>query len=297
MLVATSSVELGNALFRSTILLERRIRAFVVSRTRLAFDTRYAASAGGRPDPVGHVFLCLRGRFTFDRGPVANGPVGVVLADEEMEHVHPRARTFRTDGERVDVIQMRIPREHIRAPIGLVEGPLDLPAAVWDAARAMHAQPTHIAPLIEELARARVLDTALAGTLRGDEPEHFQRLWNALEPLFRTHGASTSLKQLAAGLDMSLRQVGRDAKELADTFGLGGYRDALLVVRLRTACLLLSAPAATVADVARISGYGSAIAMARAFRDAKLPSPSSIQEVMAKSIRSQEDPHPATQEA
>jgi hypothetical protein len=39
----------------------------------------------------------------------------------------------------------------------------------------------------------------------------------------------------------------------------------------------LSAPGATVADVARIVGYGSPIAMARAFRDADLPAPSVIQ--------------------
>jgi transcriptional regulator GlxA family with amidase domain len=49
------------------------------------------------------------------------------------------------------------------------------------------------------------------------------------------------------------------------------------VLRLRVAALLLSAPAATVADVASAVGYGSAIAMARAFRDAKLPPPSSVQ--------------------
>jgi AraC-like DNA-binding protein len=46
------------------------------------------------------------------------------------------------------------------------------------------------------------------------------------------------------------------------------------------AVLLLSAPEATVAEVAKIVGYGSAIAMARAFRDAKLPAPSAIQTQM-----------------
>jgi transcriptional regulator GlxA family with amidase domain len=77
---------------------------------------------------------------------------------------------------------------------------------------------------------------------------------------------------------MSMRQVGRDAKEMATTFGFGhGYRDSLLVLRLRVAALLLSAPEATVADVAATVGYGGAIAMARAFRDAKLPAPSAVQ--------------------
>jgi len=124
----------------------------------------------------------------------------------------------------------------------------------------------HLAPLLEALASARVVDGTLATTLCADEPERFRRLWEALRPLFAAHGAGTSLKQVAASLDMSMRQIGRDAKDLADTFGIGvGYRDALLVVRLRTASLLLSAPGATVADVAAAAGYGSAIAMARAF--------------------------------
>jgi transcriptional regulator GlxA family with amidase domain len=80
---------------------------------------------------------------------------------------------------------------------------------------------------------------------------------------------------------MSMRQVGRDAKGMTKTFGFGGgFRDMLLVLRLRVATLLLSAPDATVADVARRVGYGSPIAMARAFRDAKLPAPSAIQDAM-----------------
>jgi len=77
---------------------------------------------------------------------------------------------------------------------------------------------------------------------------------------------------------MSMRQVGRDAKELSAAFGIGGgYRDALLVLRLRTAVLMLSAPDAGVGEVAKLVGYGSPIAMARAFRDADLPAPSAIQ--------------------
>jgi transcriptional regulator GlxA family with amidase domain len=77
---------------------------------------------------------------------------------------------------------------------------------------------------------------------------------------------------------MSMRQVGRDAKDISAAFGIGGgYRDALLVLRLRTAVLLLSAAETGVAEVAKIVGYGSPIAMARAFRDADLPAPSVIQ--------------------
>jgi AraC-like DNA-binding protein len=114
-----------------------------------------------------------------------------------------------------------------------------------------------------------------------EEPERFRRLWGAMAPLFQQHGATTSLKQLASSLDMSMRQVGRDAKELSAAFGIGGgYRESLLVLRMRLAVLLLSAPGASVADVAKAVGYGSPIALARAFRDAKLPAPSTVQDAM-----------------
>ena len=52
------------------------------------------------------------------------------------------------------------------------------------------------------------------------------------------------------------------------------------VMRLRAACLFLSAPGATPSDVARTIGYGSLDAMGRAFRDANLPSPSVVQEAV-----------------
>lgn len=284
MLVATSEVRLGRSAARSTLVLERAIRGHAIVRDELAYDTRFAASAAGAPEPVAHLFLLARGRFVPGGGGAGamHAPVAVVLGDDELERVHERSRTFRTDGARVEAVQLRVARERMRVPIGLVEGPIELPAAAWDAATAMLHAPGRadaVAALIDALALAGVVDRALAATVRADEPERFRRLWDALAPLYREHGGGTSLKQLAASLGMSLRQVGRDAKELAETFGVGGgFRDALLVLRLRSACLLLSAPDATVAEVSRVAGYGSAIAMARAFRDARLPSPSAIQD-------------------
>lgn len=282
-LVATSEVRIGAAGMRSTLLFERAVRGTVVRRESLAFDTKYAAAASGKPETVGHLFLMLTGRWVHADGETCHGPVAFMLADDEIERLHPGSRTFRTDGERVDVVQLRIANQHIRAPIGMSHGPLAVPAPAWDAVHALVAHApagdaSHIATLLDAFASAGVLERALTQTVIAEEPERFRRLWAALEPLYSTYGATTSLKQLASSLGMSMRQVGRDAKELSAAFGIGGgYRDALLMLRLRVAVLLLSAPDATVADVARLVGYGSPIAMARAFRDAKLPSPSVIQ--------------------
>lgn len=283
MLVATSEVRIGAADVRSTLLFERAVRGTVVRRKSLAFDTRFAAAASGKPDAVGHLFLMTTGRWTYDTGETLHAPVCFVLADDEIERRTKSSRTFRTDGERVDVVQLRIAKASLRVPIGMGHGPLVLAPACWDAVRALvaHVDAETVARLLDAFARAGVIDTALTQTVIAEEPEQFRRLWQALEPLYSTYGATTSLKQLAGSLGMSMRQVGRDAKEMSAAFGIGGgYRDALLMLRLRVAVLLLAAPGGTVAEVAKLVGYGSPIAMARAFRDAKLPSPSAIQGAM-----------------
>ena len=255
---------------RSALLLERAMRGTVIRREGLAFDTRFAARAAGRAEPCGHVFLLLDGRFVHEGG-VHAAPVAFVLADEEIERVGPKSRTFRTDGPRATVVQLRLDKKYLRWPVGLQHGPIEVTA--WDAARALAEQPTEphrLAALLSAL--------AIPIEIELEEPERFRRLWSALQPLYAEYGATTSIKQLASALGMSMRQVGRDAKELASTFGLGdGYRDALLVLRLRTAVIMLGAAQATVEAVARLVGYGSPIAMARAFRDAGLPAPSVVQ--------------------
>jgi AraC-like DNA-binding protein len=286
-LVATSETRIAGAGVRSTLLLERAVRGHVVLRDQLAFDSRFAAAAGGRLEPVGHLFMLLTGRFV--AGDVAcAAPIAHVLGDDELERVRANSRTFRTDGALVHVVQLRVARELLRVPIGLAHGPLALPAACWEAAAALietapRGDAAGLARLVDALAAAGAVDPALPATLCADEPERFRRLWSALQPLYATYGGTASLKQLAATLGMSLRQISRDAKELAATFGFtGGYRDTLLVLRLRTAVLLLSAPGGSVNEVARLVGYGSPIAMARAFRDAKLPAPSAVQDALRR---------------
>jgi AraC-like DNA-binding protein len=283
-LVATTENRLGHSAVRSSLLFERAVRGTVHRREHLAFDTRFAAAAGGKAEPVGHLFMMLEGRFVSDQGQVIAGPLAFMLADDEWERPRKGSRTFRTDGPVVQVLQLRVAKDQLRVPIGLDSGALALTPACWEATDAMLRgvpDAARLATLIDALASAGVLASAMTTTVIQEEPERFRRLWEALQPLYQTYGATTSLKQLASSLGMSMRQVGRDAKELSAAFGIGGgYRDALLVIRLRMAVLLLSSDA-TVGDVAKLVGYGSPIAMARAFRDAKLPAPSAIQTEMA----------------
>lgn len=276
MFVATSELRLGASRTRSVLLFEREVRVAVTRRVRLTFDTRFSAAAAGRVERVGHVFLIVRGRYVPSGGSAQDGPLCVVLADDEIERVRPTSRSFRTDGEAVDIVHLRFARDELRVPVGLAEGTLDLPPACWDAARAMLDRPEALEPMLVELAAAGI--TRGTVSVRAEEPERYRMLWDAIHPLYASYGATTSLKQLAAQVGLSTRQVGRDVKALAKTFGFGlGYRDALLVVRLRSAALLLSAPGVTITEVAAAVGYGGPIALGRAFRDAGLPPPAVIQ--------------------
>jgi len=123
-----------------------------------------------------------------------------------------------------------------------------------------------------------VLSPDLTASVVTSEPERFLRLWEVMRPLYQDLATSASLKQIGTVAGLSLRQLGRDFAELTRTFGLfgTGFRNAMRVVRLRAAVLLLSAPSATPSDVARVVGYGSLDAMGRAFRDSQLPAPSLV---------------------
>lgn len=283
MLSATSHREFAGSTLRSTVFLERRMRAHLVHRDRLVYDSRYASPAR-KPSSFVHLYTTLRGTFVVDGKPPLDGRQAFVLAETEFDRVLPTSRTFRSYGTPGVIVELRVPAADIRRPIGIDHGPIELPAFVWDAYDALEATPTASAlfQLVQQLGEAGVLSRDLTASVVEHEPDRFVRLWAVMEPLYGDLATSASLKQIATLAGLSLRQLGRDLGDLSRTFGLfgGGFRDAMRVLRLRAASLLLSAPQATPSEVARAVGYGSLDAMGRAFRDASLPAPSVVQEAV-----------------
>jgi AraC-like DNA-binding protein len=282
-LSATSTRTFGASTLRSTVFLERRLRAHLVTRDRLLYDSAFG-SPGKVPAGVAHLYVTLRGMLQIAGGPPLPGPHAYVLAETEFDHFVPGARTVRSFGAPCEIVELRVPIADLRRPIGLDRGPLELPPRVWDAygelSRAQTEASVH--RLIESLGEAGILSRSLTESVVAEEPERFQRVWAALKPLYGDLATSTSLKQVAQIARLSLRQLGRDLRDFTDTFNLygGGYREAMRVLRLRAAVTLLSAPGGTPSDVARTVGYGSLDAMGRAFRDAHLPAPSIVQEAV-----------------
>lgn len=279
MLDATSTRTFAGATLKTTIFLERRLRAHVIERDRLTFDSSLAPPAKKDRTEFVHLYATLEGAFATD-GATREGPQLWALAETEFDRVQRGSQTFRSWGAPCRVVEIRFHARDVRAKVGLSRGRIDLPSATWDAYLAF-ASGGPLSPLVGALAKAGVI-ADLAGTIVENEPEHFARLWQTLRPLYAQTATSASLKQISVLAQLSLRQLGRDLGDLTRTFGLfgAGFRDAMRVLRLRAAVLLLSAPHATPTEVAREVGYGSLDAMARAFRDAKLPAPSVVRDTV-----------------
>lgn len=283
MLSATSTRTFGSSTLRSTIFLERRFRAHLVTRDRLLYDSAYAPAAK-KPSSFVHLYATLQGSFGINGGATTEGRQAFVLTETEFDRVTPGSTTFRSWGAPCVIVELRVPATAVRVPVGLRNGPVELSDTVWDAYAALESNGTESAlhQLMVRLGEANILSTDLTTSVVADEPERFVRLWSVLRPLYEDLATSASLKQIAIVAKLSLRQLGRDLGELTRTFGLfgAGFRDAMRVLRLRAATLMLSAPGATPSDVARAVGYGSLDAMGRAFRDAQLPAPSIVQDAV-----------------
>jgi AraC-like DNA-binding protein len=286
MLTASSDRAFGTSRIHSTIVLERRFRAHVLQRERLLFDSRFNPST--RDASGATLYIVERGWFQVDGSQVMRGPLAFVLAEHEFERLAAGASTFRSWGAPSVTIELRLADEELRAPIGVFAGPLGLGDHVWSECRALveactSGEPididTRVRSWLRALGDAGVLRDDLAASIPDVEPETFTRLWSTLRPLYASHATSASIRDIKRATGLSLRQLGRDLKELTRTFQLGdGFRDATRVLRLRAALVLLSAPDGTASEVARQVGYKSLDAMGRAFRDADLPPPSAVQD-------------------
>lgn len=283
MLSATSTRAFGQSTLRTTVFLERRFRANLVTRDRLLYSSKYAPPAK-KPSQFVHIYVSLQGWVEPEGGVATAGPQCYVLAEDEFDRVQPTSPTFRSWGAPSAIVELRVPAADVRRPIGLAHGPIELPPAAWDAYHALDRTraAAELHQVIAQLGEAGVISHDLASNPIKDEPERFVRLWEVLRPLYEDLATSASLKQIAIIAKLSLRQLGRDLGDLTRTFGLfgAGFRDAMRVLRLRAAVLLLSSPDASPSEVAKAVGYGSLDAMGRAFRDAALPAPSIVQDAV-----------------
>jgi AraC-like DNA-binding protein len=286
-LTSQSDVRLGESRLKNAIFLERRFRLYTVWRDRLLFDTKLMPPAV-RSTGASTLLFVASGSLQIGEGPVLAAPAAFSLAESEYERVRPGAINLRTWGEPLVAVDLRFATGDVRVPIGLANGPLALPASLWSAVDTFverlvvdGPQVDQVRALVAALEQDSIVAPGLADSIQ-DEPENLRRLWSALEPLFNRQATTASLLAIKRELGLSIRQLHRDATELARTFGLlgDGFRSTLKLFRMRAAVAWLATPDATLQEVAEHVGYRTVDAMARAFRDTKLPPPSAVRDIV-----------------
>lgn len=282
MLFASSHWRFGESGIDTRFVVGQHSRLHVIRRWGLVFDARFCVG----PPPRGNkssVYFLLSGHFTTSKGQASEPPGMWLLKEEEFESASRDATTFRSWGAPAVVADICLHPDHVLPPIGIEHGKRTVPPGCAEALLTLlepeldeSAGRVAFATLLRLLAEAGVLHRECADEDQ-EEPPHMLRLWEALSKLYSNQDTGLTMDMLSLATKLSPRQLYRDTDLLIQRIRVAPkMRASVRVMRLRRATLLLSAPEMAVGDVARAVGYGSADAMARAFRDAKLPSPSEV---------------------
>jgi len=286
-LVLRARNRFGEAFIESTLAIERTFSALYIHRSGLTFDVRFVPPSGGRSERV-HLFVMCQGEFSFRAPSTARfvGPSAFILSEDAFEGAEGRrTTTFRSHGSPFVLLDLLFHRDLLARPFETGPLRLDVGDRVAERASELLGIGTEdsavwggkLRVILEELASEGVVRPELARSIR-ESDRRFARLWSGLTPVANRFFALTTLDEISETSRLSLRQVGREMSAFlqAFQFGVGGWRNEMRRLRFKIAQLGLSAEGATVADVARATGYGSTEAMARAFREAGLPSPSAV---------------------
>lgn len=285
MLVVRGDRRIGAAKLRWDIAISGILWHLVVQRRGLTFDTRWVPASPFESKGNACVYLLLEGSIQLYGSASARhvAPAALVLSEAQLEgSLGQRSLTYRASGDPFVAIQMNFPAAFV--PVKAQDEPpvLRPPPDVWRlAARATEgsAFEADLVALLGALSAAGIVDAQATAPKNREVPPPFQRAWGGLKPFIEKMVLTPTLQELTAAMGVSVRQTDRVLRQLVTHLGhLGsGWRSATHHMRLKLAVLLLSAPDASIADVATAVGYGSSDAMARAFRVADLPAPALVQ--------------------
>jgi AraC-like DNA-binding protein len=265
----------------------------VLETDGITCDTRVFPPTDAPAKPIVCLELLVRGsERTF--GPLLADTFGdrsaLALRHEDYQGASSqRLFAFRAHGRPLVVVEWHAPRAIVGSlpPLPAV---LSLSDETWAAASRVGSLSeaddasleANARSLVERLAAEGVVTEAGAARALRAPPSALVRVWAALKPTIEHLALSVTAADLGAAVDLSSSQVERAFRRWATAFALvgPGLRSVTHMFRLNTAVLFLSAEDATVAEVAAATGYGSADAMARAFRDAGLASPSAVQRLL-----------------
>jgi len=298
MLVGGGTLRFGAATYRSHVAFERRFRLAVVEREGLVYDTRCVPANRGASGGEVLLNVLLDGEIEWhaaDGLPAerVTAPACLLHFEDHFEGASGRySRTLRAEEQTFRSLELRLARADVKLPLDRVPRRLPDDPALFAAAREYleattgPVDRTALVPKAQQMIAAWAAVGAIPNDLGADvrvvEDDVFERTWTAIATFFERLHMSPTIAELTDLAGVSSRQVSRDLEKLFETFGIRGegWRATILQWRLRMAAMLLSANGAQVNEVAAFVGYGSTEAMAHAFRDVGLPSPSEVRSAL-----------------
>lgn len=280
----------GEARFSATFVIAAQYFVNAVTRTGLVYDSRFVPPRSAETSTV-ILYLIRQGELVLyaPERRALRGPIAVLLGENDFEG---RAGTaglpFRTSGSPFEAIEVRIARSDLLVPGGSGVPTVALPDAIWTAAREVTALAARRDPpeqAVGELMRALTDAGIVAPRLVQQDAAasaSYERIWMAARPAAEAFDLPMSLDGLALMAGLSLRQINRDIASFVSAFRVPftAWRELLRRLRIKSAVLGLSVGDLPIHEVARLAGYGSAEALARAFRDAGLPPPSRVRSAL-----------------
>ncbi|MDB5214131.1 MAG: hypothetical protein JWO86_2058 [Myxococcaceae bacterium] len=292
MLLARAVSTVGRGKMAWAVAFAPRLRLSIVERSGLTLDTQFVPAS---PLPANRnpcLYILLRGSWRADDGVSSFvGPAAFVVSEEHLEGADgERPLTYRTDRERFAMIEVHVDAADSPLRAGIAPAKVDLDTRAWEAAQRLADLASHddesmtraVSALLESLAALSFLNRDVTETAAQPPNAAFRLLWKAVRPLAERLDLLPTVQQLSAATGVSPRVVDRSVRAFLSAAGLvgDGWRTASRHMRLKMAVIMLSADETTVGEVAQAIGYGSDDAMARAFRDAKLPPPGAVRDAL-----------------
>jgi len=265
-----------------------------VQREGLVLDTRFVPRGVDGSRPTICVYFLVRGSFEVHGGERFDAPATFLISGEQLDGPHPdRPFTFMSGGEPFAAIELHFATDAFTTPPSALPMRIALdPRVMGTATEAASLPPEdetwrrHVTALLSHVADAGLITKAALAGVKRPPAKTFVLLWGALRPMIERFYLTPTMQEVGEASGISVRQVDRYVQDFVSSFALvgKGWRSTTRRLRLKVAVILLSAAGATVAEVASAVGYGSADAMARAFRDEGLIAPTALREELASKL-------------
>lgn len=273
---------------------DKQFGAYLLQYDGVTFDNRFLPTSW-RPDPRWHlaVFIC-RGAVSVGSERFEAGQAFTAETETVAPGTSPQAlvRTHGPSG--ILALRLRPPffREAYRSKVQRIHGAAEslpwheLRAAVEDPAHSLDSLPLYLNRVLDGLRALDVLDSAMPSPYMGSTGPGrvVSRISSTVFPTLSRLATRPTMVDLIARAQLTERQLLRNLLRVQEDFELfdRGWRPAILRWRVTAGALLLSNPDVTLAEAARLAGYSSVKAMARAFADSGLPSPSEVRDRIGK---------------